>query len=95
MQAQRDPNFSLDSFGTSFTAAMANEIAPPPPPTFKEALKQDRAQFDDCTPCRVVGTFLPPLPTATAAAAAATDIAQAAQPLLASAHSHTFRVTRS
>ncbi|KAH6633696.1 hypothetical protein C7974DRAFT_176929 [Boeremia exigua] len=26
------------------------------PPTFQEALKQDRAQFDDCTPCRVVGT---------------------------------------
>ncbi|KAH8701295.1 hypothetical protein GQ44DRAFT_55876 [Phaeosphaeriaceae sp. PMI808] len=25
-------------------------------PTFKEALKQDRAQFDDCTPCRVVGS---------------------------------------
>ncbi|KAH9873291.1 hypothetical protein J1614_005689 [Plenodomus biglobosus] len=25
-------------------------------PTFKEALEQDRAQFDDCTPCRVVGT---------------------------------------
>ncbi|CAI6333546.1 unnamed protein product [Periconia digitata] len=25
-------------------------------PTFKEALKRDRAEFDDCTPCRVVGT---------------------------------------
>ncbi|USP78522.1 hypothetical protein yc1106_05796 [Curvularia clavata] len=25
-------------------------------PTPKEALKQDRAQFEDCTPCRVVGT---------------------------------------
>ncbi|KAJ4993608.1 hypothetical protein SVAN01_00662 [Stagonosporopsis vannaccii] len=32
---------------------MAVEVAPP---TFQEALKQDRAQFDDCTPCRVVGT---------------------------------------
>lgn len=27
-------------------------------PTLKEALKQDRAQFEDCTPCRVVGTFI-------------------------------------
>ncbi|EUC45354.1 hypothetical protein COCMIDRAFT_36930 [Bipolaris oryzae ATCC 44560] len=29
-------------------------------PTFRQALKQDRAQFEDCTPCRVVGsaTFL-------------------------------------
>ncbi|KAF2024961.1 hypothetical protein EK21DRAFT_104324 [Setomelanomma holmii] len=25
-------------------------------PTFKEALKQDKAQFDDCTPCRIVGS---------------------------------------
>ncbi|KAF2686153.1 hypothetical protein K458DRAFT_208805 [Lentithecium fluviatile CBS 122367] len=25
-------------------------------PTFKEALKQDKAQYDDCTPCRVIGT---------------------------------------
>ncbi|KAJ4374552.1 hypothetical protein N0V86_007421 [Didymella sp. IMI 355093] len=32
---------------------MAIEVQPP---TFKEALKQDRAQFDDCTPCRVVGS---------------------------------------
>ncbi|PSN67723.1 hypothetical protein BS50DRAFT_550716 [Corynespora cassiicola Philippines] len=24
-------------------------------PTFKEALKRDRAKYDDCTPCRVVG----------------------------------------
>jgi hypothetical protein len=24
-------------------------------PTLKEALKQDRAQYDDCTPCRIVG----------------------------------------
>ncbi|KAF2628287.1 hypothetical protein BU25DRAFT_410379 [Macroventuria anomochaeta] len=32
---------------------MANEVATP---TLKEALKQDRAQFDDCTPCRVVGS---------------------------------------
>ncbi|KAH7382195.1 hypothetical protein BKA66DRAFT_570491 [Pyrenochaeta sp. MPI-SDFR-AT-0127] len=28
----------------------------PTPPTFKEALRQDKAQFDDCTPCRVVGS---------------------------------------
>jgi hypothetical protein len=70
---------------------MANEIAPPPPPTFKEALKQDKAQFDDCTPCRVVGMFMPAVP----ATAAATDIAQAAQLLSASAHSHTFQATRS
>lgn len=26
------------------------------PPTFQEALKHERAQFDDCTPCRLVGT---------------------------------------
>ncbi|KAL6709382.1 hypothetical protein ACN47E_001789 [Coniothyrium glycines] len=25
-------------------------------PTLKEALKQERAQYDDCTPCKVVGT---------------------------------------
>ncbi|KAF9741786.1 hypothetical protein PMIN06_006226 [Paraphaeosphaeria minitans] len=25
-------------------------------PTFKEALKNDREQFDDCTPCRIVGS---------------------------------------
>lgn len=24
-------------------------------PSFKEALKNDREQFDDCTPCRIVG----------------------------------------
>ncbi|KAF3040734.1 hypothetical protein E8E12_008235 [Didymella heteroderae] len=35
---------------------MAIEVQPP---TFKEALKQDRAQFDDCTPCRVVGALDP------------------------------------
>lgn len=29
---------------------------PPPAPTFKEALKEDKAQYDDCTPCRVVGS---------------------------------------
>ncbi|KAH7070644.1 hypothetical protein BKA63DRAFT_518868 [Paraphoma chrysanthemicola] len=36
---------------------MVQEVAAP---TFKEALKQDKAQFDDCTPCRIVGsaTFL-------------------------------------
>jgi hypothetical protein len=25
-------------------------------PSFKEALKNDRAKYDDCTPCRVIGT---------------------------------------
>ncbi|KAF2249233.1 hypothetical protein BU26DRAFT_564892 [Trematosphaeria pertusa] len=25
-------------------------------PTFKEALKDDKAQYDDCTPCRIVGS---------------------------------------
>ena len=24
-------------------------------PTFNEALSKDKAQFDDCTPCRLVG----------------------------------------
>lgn len=43
---------------------MAVEVTPP---TFQEALKQDRAQFDDCTPCRVVGKpshdhIQPPVP---------------------------------
>jgi hypothetical protein len=28
----------------------------PAVPTFKEALKNDQAEFDDCTPCRVIGT---------------------------------------
>ncbi|KZM23434.1 uncharacterized protein EKO05_0003301 [Ascochyta rabiei] len=32
---------------------MANDVATP---TFQEALKQDKAQFDDCTPCRLVGS---------------------------------------
>ncbi|KAF9690808.1 hypothetical protein EKO04_011184 [Ascochyta lentis] len=32
---------------------MANDVAPP---TFKQALEHDRAQFDDCTPCRLVGS---------------------------------------
>lgn len=27
-------------------------------PTLQEALKQDRAQFEDCTPCRVVGMLV-------------------------------------
>ncbi|KAF1999728.1 hypothetical protein P154DRAFT_436347 [Amniculicola lignicola CBS 123094] len=37
---------------------MSNPIFPSSPasPTFKEALKEDRAQYDDCTPCRVIGT---------------------------------------
>jgi hypothetical protein len=34
------------------TADMVHEVTAP---TFKEALKQDKAQFDDCTPCRIVG----------------------------------------
>jgi hypothetical protein len=38
---------------------MAIEVQPP---TFKEALRQDRAQFDDCTPCRVVGAIPPEIP---------------------------------
>ncbi|KAF2824893.1 hypothetical protein CC86DRAFT_296017 [Ophiobolus disseminans] len=25
-------------------------------PTLKEALQQDKRQFDDCTPCRIVGS---------------------------------------
>jgi hypothetical protein len=32
-------------------------------PTFKEGLKQNEAQFEDCTPCRVVGTTLRPRAT--------------------------------
>ncbi|KAF1935005.1 hypothetical protein EJ02DRAFT_389848 [Clathrospora elynae] len=28
----------------------------PATPPFQEALKQDKAQFEDCTPCRIVGT---------------------------------------
>ncbi|KAF2655130.1 hypothetical protein K491DRAFT_599464 [Lophiostoma macrostomum CBS 122681] len=28
----------------------------PATPTFKEALKYDRAEYDDCTACRAVGT---------------------------------------
>jgi len=38
----------------------AMALQPPSPPTFQEALKNDRAQFEDCTPCRIVGsaTFL-------------------------------------
>ncbi|KAF2745275.1 hypothetical protein M011DRAFT_141990 [Sporormia fimetaria CBS 119925] len=31
-------------------------VATAPVPTFNEALKEDRAQFDDCTPCRVIGS---------------------------------------
>lgn len=48
---------------TSRATAMAIEVAPP---TFKEALKQDRAQFDDCTPCRVVGMLDTRTPSAAA-----------------------------
>ncbi|KAF2477166.1 uncharacterized protein BDR25DRAFT_251755 [Lindgomyces ingoldianus] len=28
---------------------------PPAVPTIKEALKEDKAEYDDCTPCRVMG----------------------------------------
>jgi hypothetical protein len=31
-------------------------------PSLKEALKQDKAQYDDCTPCRIVGEQLRTLP---------------------------------
>jgi hypothetical protein len=33
---------------------MAQEVTTP---TFKVALNQDKAQFDDCTPCRIVGIY--------------------------------------
>jgi hypothetical protein len=33
-------------------------------PSFKEALKNDREQFDDCTPCRIVGESAQLLPLA-------------------------------
>lgn len=59
MQAPLDPASShpvhpprISAFGPDRPHDMATEVHPP---TFKEALKQDRAQFDDCTPCRVVG----------------------------------------
>lgn len=42
---------------------MANQVNTP---TFQEALKQDKAQFDDCTPCRLVGEFAPPRSTSAA-----------------------------
>ena len=41
------------------SAVTAMALQPPSPPTFQEALKNDRAQFEDCTPCRIVGTALP------------------------------------
>ncbi|KAI8936641.1 hypothetical protein NX059_007040 [Plenodomus lindquistii] len=34
---------------------MAQQL-PNEAPTFNEALKQDKAAYDDCTPCRIVGT---------------------------------------
>lgn len=42
-------------------AAMAKDflVGPPPAPTFKEAVKADKAEYDDCTPCRVLGKSLP------------------------------------
>jgi hypothetical protein len=42
--------------GENHIAAMAQRE--PALPTFQEALKQDKAQFDDCTPCRIVGMTL-------------------------------------
>jgi hypothetical protein len=33
---------------------------PPAAPTFKEALKEDKALYDDCTPCKVVGQYTCP-----------------------------------
>lgn len=73
------------------TYSMAIEVQPP---TFKEALKQDRAQFDDCTPCRVVGALpLETLPQVNAVRHELTCL-QAAQPSLASAPSPTCPVTR-
>ncbi|KAF2020374.1 hypothetical protein BU24DRAFT_416080 [Aaosphaeria arxii CBS 175.79] len=36
---------------------MAKDFVPAPAaPTFKEALKEDKYQYDDCTPCRVIGS---------------------------------------
>jgi hypothetical protein len=68
---------------------MAIEVQPP---TFKEALKQDRAQFDDCTPCRVVGALHPAILNAVKHEL---TCLQAAQPSLASASSPTYPDTRS
>ncbi|KAF2106118.1 hypothetical protein BDV96DRAFT_508346 [Lophiotrema nucula] len=33
-----------------------SDVPPPSLPTLKEALRNDKAQYDDCTPCRVMGT---------------------------------------
>lgn len=65
MRADRDstrrPRLSTKSRDRGHTAKnhdarvcreMAQEVTTP---TLKEALKQDKAQFDDCTPCRIVG----------------------------------------
>ncbi|KAF2729175.1 hypothetical protein EJ04DRAFT_476026 [Polyplosphaeria fusca] len=34
---------------------MASHSSPSAPPTLKEALKDDQVQYEDCTPCRVMG----------------------------------------
>ncbi|ORY10067.1 hypothetical protein BCR34DRAFT_486275 [Clohesyomyces aquaticus] len=35
---------------------MAKDTPLLPVPTIKEALQEDKAQYDDCTPCRVMGS---------------------------------------
>ncbi|KAF2257743.1 hypothetical protein CC78DRAFT_622373 [Lojkania enalia] len=34
---------------------MAKDFTPPPPPTLKEALKEDRFEYD-CIPCQILGS---------------------------------------
>jgi len=35
----------------------------PESPSFQAASKQDKAEFEDCTPCRIVGIFSRPIPS--------------------------------
>ena len=75
---------------------MAQEITTP---TFKEALKQDKAQFDDCTPCRIVGRapnllLLRFIACGVSGFAVSNNLSQEVQPSSASVHSHTFPATR-
>jgi hypothetical protein len=66
-------------------------LQPPSPPTFQEALKNDRAQFEDCTPCRIVGTA----PSSTLVIRPSTNThshTQEVQHSLASVPSRTFPV---
>jgi hypothetical protein len=72
------------------TAAMSQDVTPP---TFKEALKQDRAEFEDCTPCRLVGMLC--CPVVHIYNRTVTDLAQAAPPLSASVPLPTCLDTRS